>query len=225
MTATPYLVAADLRADTLTEYTAQLALSDAEASTSALTAAIAAQSAQFDAWTNDHYDSETLTLDLTGSGSERLILPKRCTDATTVSIIDDIGTVTAQASTIYRLHSSLESGARRSESRFDYLSIIQTSAGLTGLPVGWNNVWRWPAQPGSVRVLGTFGWTTCPARVKRAVAILVYDQCKPFRADLRRARQWQDEKATMDVSQSEPSGLPEVDAIVTDYRRDLFGMG
>jgi hypothetical protein len=176
--------------------------------------------------TNDHYASETLTLDLTGSGTYLQILPKRCTGVTTVSIIDGAGTVTAQASTLYRLHSSLEStGSRRSESRYDALSLIQTTDGLSGLPVGWNNVHRWPAIRGSVRVVGTFGWTTTPASIKRAVALLVYDHFKPLRQDLRRASRMATADASYEFARTEPFGLPEVDEIVANYRRELYGMG
>ena len=71
-----------------------------------------------------------------------------------------------------------------------------------------------------VDVLGTFGWTTTPGDIQRLCALLVYDHFNPMRADLRRADRWSTADASITVSRSEPSGIPEADHILEQYRRE-----
>jgi hypothetical protein len=215
-----YLTAAAFRAGSLAWYTAGLVLSDSEAPTADITSAITNFSAQFDDWTNDHYESETLTLELDGDGTGRLVLPKRCTSVTTLKTRDPNGTLTTQSATAYRLVSSLESTGtrRRSTSAMDYVDVVSMGPGLASVTEG---SYVFPCGSQTVQVAGAFGWLTTPERAKRAVAMLVYDHFKRRGDSLYRAQRWQTEGAAYDASLTTPSGLPEVDEIVADLRRDI----
>jgi hypothetical protein len=217
-----YLVVADVREATLAEFASGLALSTAEATDTQVTAAIARQSQHFDDLVNDHFETETVTLELDGDGTSRLLLPKRCTAVSTVKTRDYAGTLTTQASTQYRLHSSLYSTGSKRLGDMDWLDTVPLSGGLS-LVVG--DIYAWPEGPQTVQVVGSFGWTTTPADVKRAVALLVWDHFKPDDEHIRRASQWGTQQATF-VRSDGATGLPEVDKIVDDYKRDItVGIG
>lgn len=212
-----YIAAADFREATPAEYCSGLALTTAEASDATLGSAIARLSQRFDDLTSDHFESETLTLELDGDGTTRILLPRRCTALTTVKTRDQAGTLTLQASTAYRLHSSLDStGSKRIYGSLDWIDLVPLSGGLVSTVDG---PYGWPCGPQTVQVVGTFGWTTCPTDVKRAVALMVYDHFKPISDQTRRAEGWVINGISYTRSVT-GTGLPEVDAVIDDYRRD-----
>jgi len=215
-----YIATADFRTATIAEYCTGISLTTTEASDANLASAITRFSQRFDNYTNDHFESEAVVLTLQGDGtSRRLVLPKRCTAISAISITDTNGTVTAQTSSVYRLHSSLySSGSKRlSKDDFDYVELIVGNGGLTGYPSDHWNMYAWPADAGSVSVNGTFGWTTTPGDVKRAVALMVFDHFKPIRNDLRRTQSFTTADSAVNLSASDPTGIPEADDIITDY--------
>lgn len=208
-----YCAPADFRLASLAEFAAGLSLTDDEAETTRLTAAIARMSQRFDNACNDHFSTETgIVLTLRGNETTLLDLPRRCTAVTQVAIVNSSGTSTVQAATSYRLHSSLDpAGAEvRSPGARDWLEVVPYQY-LTGLSYGSGTVW--PCEPNSVVVTGTFGWTVTPADVKRAVAIMVWDHFKPLRADLRSAASF----TTADISVQRAEQIPEVAEIITAY--------
>ena len=215
-----YVTPANFRGATLAEYCSGLALSTAEADDTTLTAVIARASLDFDALTNDHFETATnQTYDLSGDGSSMLTLPQRCTAVTTVKTLDWAGVLTTQAATTYRLVSSLNAAgsALVAADAEDYLQIIP---GQYLTLVGWSG-YGWPRGPKAVQVVGTFGWTVTPAKVKRAVALMVYDQVKPMAPVLRKATTYQtsDVTYTNDPTVPGPTAIPEADRIIRDFTR------
>lgn len=224
-----YLAAADFRTDSLHEACAKYAIDDPPASDAVLTAAIARMSQRFDDLVNDHFESEVaLALELDGSGSGRLYLPKRCTAVTTVKLRDATGTLgSAQTATKYRLRSSLyATGSKRLDNaQLDWIDLVPYSGGLTSVPYG-GDAYCWPTGPQTVQVTGTFGWTTCPGDVKVAVAQLVWDHLIPQggalgRADTLSANGETFRFAAIDPAAGVYTGLRDVDQIVADYRREF----
>ena len=221
-----YVTFADFRTATLAEHCYGLALTTTEAPDAALTAAIATYSQRMDNLTNDHYETETLTYDLdVDSTTDRLYLPKRCRSISTLQTRDYAGTLTNEATTVYRLTSSLDAaGALREPiGGLDHLDIIP---GGSGLSTGYMT---WPVGPQTVRVTGQFSWATTPSEIKWAVARLCYARFKESRADLDRAETLTNAGVTLRFLESDaehPTGLREVDEIVADYKRDSFiGVG
>jgi hypothetical protein len=94
-----YITFADFRSATVAEYCQGLTLTTTEASDTNLPIAIARFSQRFDDFTNDHFESASLTLELDGEGEGRIYLPKRCTAVSTVKIRDENGTLTTQDTT------------------------------------------------------------------------------------------------------------------------------
>lgn len=218
-----YLTVADMREDTAAEFARDCFLTSTDVGDDALvTAAITRFSQRFDDWTLDHFSTQTAqVLYYDGEGLSRLYLPRRCTAITTVEIAATDGTLTSQSSSVYRLHSSLDSTGSTRIDEWDFLDVVPLSGGLTGTPYGF--VYQWPWGVNSVKITGTFGWTVTPGDVKRAVALLVWDHFKPLRGDLKQAQSWQ----TADIAiqravtdDAHPSGIPEVDQIVASYKRD-----
>jgi hypothetical protein len=214
-----YVVPNDFRTATLAEYCQGLPLTTSDVDDTKLTATIARVSLDFDDLTKDHFESASLTFDLSGDGSSMLTLPQRCTAVTTVKTLDFNGVLTTQAATVYRLVSSLNAAgsARTAEDAEDYLQVIP---GQYLTLVGWSG-YGWPRGPKAVQVAGTFGWTVTPAKVKRAVALMVYDQVKPMAPQLRKATQWSgpDITYTNDPTIPGPTGMPDVDRIIRDFTR------
>ena len=104
-----YIAAAAFREGSKQWYTAQATLTEEQASTTDITAAIASFSAQFDSWTNDHFEATTsteFTLDVREVG-RRLYLPRRVRSVTQVETVDEDGVATVETATTYRVHSSL----------------------------------------------------------------------------------------------------------------------
>lgn len=224
-----YIAPADLRTATLAEYAAGLALSTTEVSSAStealLTATIARVSQLFNDFTNDVFESESLTLELDGDGTSRLMLPKRTTAVTTVKLRDEDGTLgSAQTSTVYRLHSSLYSSGSKRSGEYDWIDIVPLGAGLSN---GLEGPYAWPCGPQTVQVVGTYGWTTTPAQVKRAIALMVYDHWKPSRPDIRAAESVSNNNVIVRYALPDPendiwTGISEVDGIIKQYRRDGY---
>jgi hypothetical protein len=213
-----YLAFADFRTATLNEACAGLSLTVAEASDATVTSAIADLSARLDAWTDDHYESlsTTLTIDAPYC-SPRLYLPKRCTAISSVRTKDYAGVQTNQAASVYRLHTSLDPAGAVRIGDVDWLQITPLSAGLTLV----TDPFEWPTGVGTVDVAGIFGWTVTPGDIKRALALMVYYRLKPLRADLRLAESVASADSQVRYGQTSPSGIPEADEIISDYKRDV----
>lgn len=210
---------ADFRTATVAEYCIDLQMDTTVAPAAALTAAITRMTQRFMDYTDDSYEQENLTLQLQGDGSSStLFLPKRCTAVTQVRTLSTTGTYTVQTSTYYRLRSSLYANGSKRLGDVDYLELVR-SAPVIG--------YCWPGESNSVEVTGQFGWTTCPGDVKRAVALMCWDHFKPQRGDLRRASRVTTEGSTTEYLPPDPAnniwtGIPEVDDVVREYRRDDF---
>lgn len=160
--------------------------------------------------TSDHFEpsaSITLTLDVR-KPSRRLYLPRRIATLTAVRTVDEAGTETLEASTTYRVHSSLTEAPRKAD---DYIEVIRGKYLSTGGAM-------WPLGIGTVEADGTFGWAACPAPVKRAVALIVYDRFKPQGDPLRVSEGWQTADASFRRSQG-MFGIPEADFIAQLYTR------
>jgi hypothetical protein len=162
-----------------------------------------------------------VTYELTGDGSSTLVLPQRCTAVTTVKTRDSLGALTTQASSTYRLHSSLNSAgsdlvAPDSE---DYIQVIPGQ--YLVLQYGG---YGWPVGPQAVQVIGTFGWTVTPPKVKRAIALMVYDQLKPMAPILRKVSSYRTSDTQYEysgVDATGPTGIPDADRIISDYTRPV----
>jgi hypothetical protein len=220
-----YLTAADFHPDTLNEACQGYALGDVDAAK--ITSAIARLSQRLDDYTNDHFESEAaLVLEIDGTGSPRLYLPKRCTAVTSVKLRDETGTLgSAQAATAYRLRSSLyATGSKRLDTRqLDWLDLVPYSGGLVSVPSGTDG-YCWPAGPQTVQVTGTFGWTTCPSDIKVALAQMVWDHFTAQGGALGRTEQLTANGETFSFVATDPeagffTGLRDVDAIINNYRR------
>jgi hypothetical protein len=219
-----YLAFADFRTATLNEVCQGLSLTVGEAPDASLTTAIARMSMRVDDWTNDHFESQSgiETLDVPYE-SIFLYLPRRCTAVTLVQTQDPTGLATTQAATSYRLLSSLDAAGanlREAQASTDKLTIVPPPG--NGLVVTLSTTpWVWPVGPATVLVTGTYGWTVCPGDIKRALALLVYYHFKPIRADLRMAETVSVADSTIRFGATFPSGIPEADDIIFDYKRDL----
>lgn len=209
-----YIAAAAFREGSKQWYTAQATLTEEQASTADITAAIASFSAQFDSWTNDHFEATASTefaIDVRDPG-RNLYLPRRVRSVTQVETIDVDGVATVEPATSYRIHSSLNAAGSEAKGDLDWVEllpgeILNTDSG------------GWPWGTGTVQVTGDWDYLVTPDRVKRAVALLVWNHFAPRGDSLHRAQRWQTEQASYDASQTTPSGLPEVDAIIEDIRR------
>ena len=220
MAGAAYITATQMRAASLAEFAWGLAVDQVRVPDDGhITSTIARVSQDFDDWTNDRFSSDAaVALTLTGSRDRRLELPRRTTAITTLSITNSLGTVTNQASTVYRLHSSLEPAGdrRRPADDIDYVEMIPFQY-LTGATYGPTYVW--PSEPNSITVTGTYGWTVTPPKVKRAIALLVYDFYNPQADVLRQVIQLNDAGTSYSFQRDaeHPSGIPEVDQTVRDY--------
>jgi hypothetical protein len=216
-----YLTAADFHPDTLNEACQGYSLGDV--APASLTLAIARLSQRLDDYTDDHFEPETLTVDLVSDGTTRLVLPRRFTAITSVKFYNDAGTLgSAQAAASYRLRSSLiVSGSKRlSKDALDWISTVPYSVGFTGGPTG-SSAYRWPTD---VQVVGTAGWTTCPGDIKVALAQMVWDHFTAQGGALGRTEQLTANGETFRFVASDPeagfwTGLRDVDAIIANYRR------
>jgi hypothetical protein len=168
-----------------------------------------------DRWTEDHFEPEN-ALEVIMDGNidgPRLYLPKRVRAVTTVKTVDGDGAETTETATNYRIHSSLNAAGTdfHAENTLDWLEVTPGQILSTG--------GSWPIGPNAVKITGNWSWAAVPDRIKRAVAILVYDRFRAKGDSLMRAERWATDQASYDLSNSKPSGLPEVDEIVEAYRR------
>lgn len=209
-----YVLPAAFREPSLEWYTrGGYTLTDSEAETGELTAAIAAMSSLIDYETYDHYEAETaatLTLDVTGYPTQ-LYLPKRVRTVTSVKTVAADGAETTEVVGTYRVHSSLNAAGTDMQDggMLDWIEV------LTGFSTGR----YFPQGTGTVKVTGNFSWTAVPELIKRAVAVLVYDHFKPAGDQLRTAQQWTSAEVAVNRSLTTPTGLPEVDRIIEQYNR------
>jgi hypothetical protein len=209
----------DFRSNTQAEYCYGLQLTPDDADDTRLTALIARATVRVNEFCADSFDGEgTKAITLDGSGESTLVLPKRCTAVSQVQTLDNYGNLTTQQATSYRLHSSLtDSGSRRLDRAVnDWLAIPYPGLGLLNNPY---SPWRWYPSPQSVIVTGTWGWTTPPADIRRAVAVVVFDQAKPIGSQTVRATRWMDGANVFDINTSMPTGIVEVDMLLHEYNR------
>ena len=166
-----YIAAADFRLGTLKPYTAGLALTEADGTNAWLDLVIASVTTQVELDLHDDFeppnpDSDE-TLVTSGNGLTSWHPPRRVRSLTTVTTIDSAGTSTAQ--TGYRLDKSLNAaGTAMVDGR--KLDTLQAIDGFT-LPC-------WPDAPGSVSLVGKFGWAAVPDDIKRLVALRTYGLVK-----------------------------------------------
>jgi hypothetical protein len=213
-----YIAAADFTIKGRKSWTRGLTFTEAEGDATAIDAVIA----DVELWVNDKLQDDfepaggdpDTTIDIDGSGTARLYIPKRIRSLTTVSTRAADGTLTAQASTLWRLHSSIEAGVL--VGKFDYLDVIE---GKTLQTVG--NFWPMGTQ--TVRLVGKFGWAAPPNDIKRLVALLVYDYLKPADGKLRKTRTLDTRDATYTFVAAEEmqTGIREADDIFSRYSRSF----
>jgi hypothetical protein len=216
-----YLAPADFRTGTLNEVCTGLSLTTTEASDASLTSGIARLSQRIDNYTFDHFESVTdiLKLDV-DYPTDTLNLPRRTTSVSNVQTQDMVAGLTTQSGSSYRFRSSLNAAGddyRESVSSIDNLRIVPLGTGLIGSYYG---AWIWPLGPQTVWVSGNFGWITTPYEIKQALALMVFYHFKPIRQDLRLAETVSVADSTIRFGQTSPSGIPEVDDILVQYRRD-----
>lgn len=172
-----YIAAADFRLGGLRPWTSNLALTEADGTNLYLDAAIASVSTQVELDLNDDFDPPSPdtdeTIELYGSGTARLYVPRRVRSLTTVNTRAADGTLTAQASTLWRLQKSLNTAgtAMTDGAMVDYLEVIP---GKSLLISGW----AWPYGTQTVQLIGKFGWAAPPDDIKRLVALRTYGMVK-----------------------------------------------
>lgn len=226
-----YIAPSDLRLATLAEFAYGLDLTTTEAPDAALTIAIASISQRIDNLTDDHFESESRTFELdVNDWSNRLYIPRRTRAVSTVKTRSADGTLTTESSSVYRLFSSLDSTGtfRLDNNGLDRLEIIGDPVlGTSSYLASGNGCWPMGTQV--VQVTGTFSWATTPGDIKWAVARLCYARFKESRADLDRAETLSNAGMTLRFLESDaehPTGIRDVDEIVTDYSRNAFlGIG
>ena len=205
-----YITTANFRTVTLAEHCQGLALNDDEAPDTILTNTITRISARVDDMLDDHFEAQNdVVLELDGSGTRRLYLPRRTRGVDAVKTRDEAGALTAET-VVWRLHSSLDAAGTAKAypgAIYDWLDLIPTKMLSTG--------WVWPEGPQTVQVTGDFGWSVPPAEIKRLVALLVWDQLKVQGDVMRRAERLQTEDASYNLA----AVPPEVSDIMSRYRR------
>lgn len=214
----PMLAAANFRDGTLIDATLGRAI-PLEIIDDVVDATIARMVDRFERWTNDQFTStEDVTLTLTASRSDRIAIPRRCTAIDKLETVAFDGTVTEQDTGVYRLHSSLDDDGAERLDTYDYIELIAGTAGL----VNTVNPSRFDPGTGTVLATGTFGWTVVPPDVAYAVALMVWDHCVQQRADLHRVTSRTTATESVQYAVTEPTGMPEVDEIIADFRRDSY---
>ena len=214
-----YLVVADMREATQQWFSRHLTLTAQEAPDAELTAAIAAFSNWIDRVTGDRFEPEppsgTTTLEISSSGGLDLYVPKRIRSVTAVELRDRYGALTAQDAAVYRVSSSLTAAGEPTVEDQDLVTLIDGRALSTGATA-------WPTGVNVVRLTGQFGWPATPDRIKRAVAIKVWDHYRNWNPDLRRAaRMTTFEGVTYELAEQ----FPEILEILREFTRDRLRVG
>jgi hypothetical protein len=229
-----YVVAADFRPGSGKWYTHGIPLTEDDADSNALSDAITAMSEAIDLYTRDHFEPEpgdgppegTITIDMSGNGGAAIELPKRIRSITEVALRDRDGVLTVQEPSVYRYTQSLIEGGTLVDHDHDLDQIaLIPGQHLTG--TGWwgdsmyPGIWHtWPIGPQTIQVTGQFSFATTPEQIKRAVALMVYDAIKPSSDVLHRSERWATPTASVIRAPADPTGLPEVDGIISQFTRD-----
>lgn len=218
----------DFRENSLNEVCIDLDLTTDEADDATLAAAIARLTTRMNRWCRDRFEATTGALEIDGRGTARLMLPQRFTAVTAVKTRDQTGTLsTALDTTGYRLHSSLNAAGNDrndgTESNLDWIDLLPYGTGLATVGIG-GDAYCWPYGAGSVQVTGTYGWTTTPTDIKRALALLVWEHVKRQRGDLRGAESVQAggtlvRFVTPNPAEGSYSGLVEADEVMASFDR------
>ena len=202
-----YIAAADFRERTVAPYCAGLILGETDGLDSYLDLIITRVVTQVELDLGDDFEpaggdpDETVECD--GSGRARMYTPRRVRALTTVKTRAVDGTLTTQASTVWRLHKSLDTAgtAMLDQSRLDYLEHLSDV---------------WPLGTQTVQLVGKFGWAAVPTDIKRLVALKVYDIIKGNADPLSRIIQRQTLDAT--ITYGAPTEITELE---NRYRRLL----
>jgi hypothetical protein len=219
----PVLTPADFRPSTgglaVHEAVGRYGLSEAEANDADLTVTIARMTRRVQELTFDDFIADTTTLKLSPVYPWfKLFIPKRCSAVTQVATRDELGVLTVQSAAIYRVMPSLNAaGDDFSDPRQnDTIELLGSpAAGLTAV----RDPWSWPTGPQAVEVAGTFGWTTPPGDIVRAVAMLCFNHYKPMRLDLGMTTRITAQGETLELDTEGATGLAEVDSILRRYDR------
>jgi hypothetical protein len=214
-----YVLAADFRIGGLRPWTANIPLTENEGTNAYLDAVVASVTTRVEEDLNDDFEpaggDPDETIDLDGGGYRRLYVPRRIRSLTTVSTRADDGTLTAQATTLWRLHKSLNTaGTAMSDGQtVDYIEVIGTkNLSVTG--------GGWPYGTQTVQLVGKFGWATVPDDIKRLVALRVYGMVKAKADPLTTIVQRTTNDAVLTFGPS-----TEETEIVERYRRDPVAVG
>lgn len=185
-----YLTAADFREGTSLWPDIELAV--AQASDARLGTEITEQSAFFDRLTRDHFEPATdVELSFYGSGTSLLLTPG------------------------YRL-TAVESVT---EVYTDGSSEVLLASQYILRPYGLERVDRqvWAREYRYDFLNTDYGWAATPYKVKRAVALLVYESIRGSKGR-HHATRWSTPDVEYEVDPNSSTGLPEVDRIVAQYR-------
>lgn len=212
----PLLVPADFRAASLAASCVGIPLETSDVSNALLEDVIESQTEWLEATVGDRFNSFSDVIYLDGDGTSFLDLPFRTTAIYNLWTVDAEGTEVIESADAYRLHSSLDASGERRVGSYDFIEVTELSSGLTGTL----DPFRFDFGTGTVKVEGQFGWDDAPQIVRRAVAQLVYNHVKPIRSDLRNASQYATADITVQFSDTTPTGLVAVDAVIAAYTRD-----
>lgn len=212
------LTAANFRTASLAEYCYNIPLTTTEAPDAALGSAISRFTGLINSFCNDDFELvNESAYQLTSDGTGLLIVPRRLNALYNLYTVDVNGNRTLENSGSYRWQSSLDASGAKRIREFDTIEIIKVGTGLKGTL--WSP-WRFDAGLGTVQIEADFGWVATPPDIRRAVALMVYDHFKPARADLLRVTRFQTDSAAFDLGQTVPTGIPEVDAIIAEYKHE-----
>ena len=152
-----------------------------------------------------------VALDVDGTGTWLLYLPRRVRSLTTVQTRDSYGTLTTQTATSYRLKGSLNAAgtAMADGAKLDWLEALE---GLSTIV--------WPYGTSTVCLTGKYGWAAVPTDIKRLVALRVYDLAKAKADPLSNITQRTTADATIILGDSR-----EIADIEARYRRDEVMVG
>jgi hypothetical protein len=202
-----YVAADDFREETRKPWTKGLTLTEGDAGEAELDLLIAQVASLVELELDDDFDppnpdnDETIYVD--GTIGSRLYVPRRVRALTTVSTRSLSGTITAVASTSYRLHSSLNAAGTAMLDGTRKRDWLDSSSYTT-----------WASD--SIELVGKFGWAAPPNDVRRLVALRVYDMVKATGNPLSTvvARQTADSSETLGESR-------EMARIVAAYTRKM----